>query len=804
MPLPSRLRTRGMTQAPDHCARPNVINPRILRGARSSGRLDLANRDLTAIPESVYHLHDFDHPVNAAARRADGDNAERWWENVDLTHLVLAFNAIEALDHRIANLAALRVVDLSNNQLTALPPEFAQLTHLTHLNLTGNQLTSLPAVLYQLPLHELKLGHNRLTKVPVGDLSAWAATMVTLDLTGNCLTALPEALGQLARLTTVSLARNRVVFLPRAWWQHWLNLERLDVSDNCLRCLFSLPSQYATEPLQPLAITLPRLTELDAHSNGMVSLYGRVVDQSAVSTPPVRMDLTPLTLSLPSLRELNLAYNGLDQLGPLLPGCRQLLTLDLRNNHLSQLPSGIVQLDQLNRLDISNNDFATLPPRLGHLESLKVLHYVGNPLRALLHTPNTSTVLVRLRNRMTEDELRKDAADSPAPCTVVACPIADDRDAPPARPSPLGPSPSPTQAVAAPLPVETPSALAEAMAPLSVTSEWVIPTVVPVPESAAGQLPTWTYDSHSQSARVGKLDLTSQGLSELLPCEVAQVKFGPEDVQLANNALASFPSALVPAFYTTLTYLNLSRNQITQFPWWTAAPPNTVEALPALPCLRLLDLSFNAIVAWPQLTDDCLTAATPDPAHLPFPQLEELNLGDNQLTETTQYPLHWLFPKLTILHLNHNKIAQIPHATAFQGLTRLNLANNDLSQLPPALGLNTSLQVLYLEGNRFRIPKPQLLRQGTQAVLEGYQTCISLVDIFKFEDERYDYSWWGPFPTTINGKVNMCTLAYLDLTSTLHCSLIIDSTALDLNADTMLDTVSDHACIEQETMLHQV
>ncbi|KAJ1981330.1 hypothetical protein H4R35_000766 [Dimargaris xerosporica] len=57
------------------------------------------------------------------------------------------------------------------------------------------------------------------------------------------------------------------------------------------------------------------------------------------------------------------------------------------------------------------------------------------------------------------------------------------------------------------------------------------------------------------------------------------------------------------------------------------------------------------------------------------------------------------------------------------------------------------------------------------------------------------------FPTTVNGKVNRRALADLDLTSTSHCSLVADSTALDL--DTTLDTHVDHACIEQEAVLRQ-
>ncbi|KAJ1973972.1 hypothetical protein H4R35_003840, partial [Dimargaris xerosporica] len=57
------------------------------------------------------------------------------------------------------------------------------------------------------------------------------------------------------------------------------------------------------------------------------------------------------------------------------------------------------------------------------------------------------------------------------------------------------------------------------------------------------------------------------------------------------------------------------------------------------------------------------------------------------------------------------------------------------------------------------------------------------------------------FPTTVNGMVDRRALADLDLTSTSHCSLVADSTALDLC--TTLDTASDHACIEQEAVLRQ-
>ncbi|KAJ1973015.1 hypothetical protein H4R34_005215, partial [Dimargaris verticillata] len=58
-------------------------------------------------------------------------------------------------------------------------------------------------------------------------------------------------------------------------------------------------------------------------------------------------------------------------------------------------------------------------------------------------------------------------------------------------------------------------------------------------------------------------------------------------------------------------------------------------------------------------------------------------------------------------------------------------------------------------------------------------------------------------PTTVNGKVDRRALADLDLDSTTHCSLVTDSTILDLDTDTALDTPSDNALADQEAVLRQ-
>ncbi|KAJ1974403.1 hypothetical protein H4R34_004729, partial [Dimargaris verticillata] len=58
-------------------------------------------------------------------------------------------------------------------------------------------------------------------------------------------------------------------------------------------------------------------------------------------------------------------------------------------------------------------------------------------------------------------------------------------------------------------------------------------------------------------------------------------------------------------------------------------------------------------------------------------------------------------------------------------------------------------------------------------------------------------------PTTVNGKVDRRALADLDLNSTTHCSLVTDSTILDLDTDTALDTASDNAFADHEAVLRQ-
>ena len=75
--------------------------------------------------------------------------------------------------------------------------------------------------------------------------------------------------------------------------------------------------------------------------------------------------------------------------------------------------------------------------------------------------------------------------------------------------------------------------------------------------------------------------------------------------------------------------------------------------------------------------------------------------------------------RLETLLLNGNqiKVIDVQGLRQLKMLAVLDLANNDIQQVPPELGTLTQLRALQLEGNPFRVPRPQILVKGTQSIL---------------------------------------------------------------------------------------
>ena len=69
-------------------------------------------RSLTAVPEGVWRIN-IDAPPDQTVDIGRSDSSEQWWDQVDLTKLILASNQLKELSEDIKYLVALTVLDVS-------------------------------------------------------------------------------------------------------------------------------------------------------------------------------------------------------------------------------------------------------------------------------------------------------------------------------------------------------------------------------------------------------------------------------------------------------------------------------------------------------------------------------------------------------------------------------------------------------------------------------------------------------------------------------------------------------------------
>ncbi|KAF4797647.1 Leucine-rich repeat-containing protein 40 [Turdus rufiventris] len=320
----------------------------LLRLARRSGQLNLAGRGLSHVPEHVWRIN-LDTPEEAQQNLSFGA-ADRWWEQTDLTKLILASNKLQSLSEDVQLLPALTVLDVHDNQLTSLPAALGQLENLQKLDVSHNQLRSLPEELLQLPrLRSLLLQHNQLSQLPEG--LGQLLSLEELDVSNNQLTAIPSSFALLVNVVRLNLAWNQLRELP-ADLSAMRSLRQLDCTKNYL------------ETVPPKLATMTSLEQLYLRKNKLRSL--------------------PEFPSCKLLKELHAGENQIEMLNAEnLKQLSSLCVLELRDNKIKAVPEEITLLQKLERLDLANNDISRLPYTLGNLPQLKFLALEGNPLRTI-------------------------------------------------------------------------------------------------------------------------------------------------------------------------------------------------------------------------------------------------------------------------------------------------------------------------------------------------------------------------------------------------------------------------------------
>ncbi|XP_039983853.1 leucine-rich repeat-containing protein 40 [Xiphias gladius] len=347
----------------------------LLKAARKSGQLNLSGRGLTEVPQNVYRLN-IDTPEEAQQNVCFGAS-DRWWEQTDLTKLLLSSNMLTQLSDDIRLLAGLTTLDLHDNQLSSLPRALGELQELQQLRLSHNQLTSLPV--------EVCILKN----------------LRSLTIQQNLLESLPEELGQLQNLTELDLSNNHLKGLPSSLG-HLTCLQKLNLCHNNLSCLPDSLAKLTSVKL--LDCSKNQLTDIPASLSEMLALEQLYLRHNKLRIFP--------QLPAPALKELYVGNNQIEQLETEQLACLAAISLlELRDNKIKTLPEQITLLSTLTRLDLTNNDITTLPASLSLLPNLKVLLLEGNPLRGIrrdLLTKGTNELLKYLRGRIKEEPERAD------------------------------------------------------------------------------------------------------------------------------------------------------------------------------------------------------------------------------------------------------------------------------------------------------------------------------------------------------------------------------------------------------------
>ena len=150
-----------------------------------------------------------------------------------------------------------------------------------------------------------------------------------------------------------------------------------------------------------------------------------------------------------------------------------------------------------------------------------------------------------------------------------------------------------------------------------------------------------------------------------------------------------------------LAFLNLQNNSLSQLP----------QQLSSVTGLRVLNLGFNGFQEIPS----CI---------FQLQQLEVLLLTNNQVIF---FPfLSFFFPLLHAHFLEQLTDLDVDSLANLVALNTLDVSNNSLSQLPPTLGRMTTLRNLQVQGNRFRVPRRDVIEKGTEAILAYLRDKIPL------------------------------------------------------------------------------
>ncbi|KAI0392171.1 L domain-like protein [Xylariaceae sp. FL0594] len=642
-----------------------VMQSRI-EAARVSGRLNIAAMGLKEIPEQVLKMYDLE-----SVGRADGS----WAESVDLTRLVAADNELETIADAI-----FPDVDPSDFNADEVDERGGIFWGLESADLHNNTLISLPMGLRRLQLlTSLNLTSNKLTNDCL-DIIGQCAALRDLKLGNNLLHGSFPDTFMLENLEILDLHGNNISALPSNMGR-MRRLRILNVDENALE---SLPFQsFSSLPLSELSVRKNKLTgvliEAEVESLPQLQILDCSNNQLTHLVPPD----SERPLDLPSLHQLTVSMNRLTCL-PDMSNWGGILTINADDNCLTEFPTGFTSCETLKHAGFSGNDIRVLPAEIARMDNLTMLRITGNPLRDRKFTSLTTEAL--------KDALL--ARLEPLPINEGS---SIEHFANGINSIGIGGSYASTKSVGPTTNGEDSDCDDFATPPTSAPHSPVRERAHPVPSQ------TWSVKPG------GILDRSSTQSSSLHPVECSKIAaiHSIREVRLQHNTLTQFPNSL-SFFSDTLTSLNLSHNQLTGESWLT-------ERLD-LTALRELNMQSNYCTSLAPLT-----------TYLCAPTLEKLDISINRIVRLPT-GLRDVFPNLTVLMMANNRLEELD-PDAIQGLKIVDASNNEIAHLNPHIGLLGGLERLDVKGNRFRVPRWNVLDRGTEATLRWLRGRVPVAEM---------------------------------------------------------------------------
>lgn len=492
-----------------------------------------------------------------------------------------------------------------------------------------------------------------------------------LDLHGNNIASLPTNFGNLSRLRILNISENAFEMLP-----------------------FEI---LATMPL----------TEITARKN---QLRGTLIQESVESLPTLQnLDVSSNQLSLlcsaghsvsmPALHQICVSMNRLQSL-PDISTWTSLLTLSADENSINAIPEGFTKLQQLRSVDFSSNDIRVIPAEIGRMEDLAMIRLSGNPLRE------------KKFSSISTEEMKE---------------ILFQRLEPP--PEHLEPK-EPPQTIVQPVMDAAPEATRVGPEAFDMDDSRSDLDDFATPPTSAPVSPARSR-SHTLSNQTwpvkpgGVLDRSNTQSSSLHPVICSRVAAAHKvyEIQLHHNLFTALPDSLT-FFAQTLSALSLAHNQLVGESYMGG--PSGNEGLD-LPALKELNLANNHI-----------TGLGPLIAHLRAPNLQKLDVCSNRMAALppgTQ--LRDTFPNLTVLLMSNNHLSELDPEN-IRGLHVVDAGNNDIAHLNPRIGLlggAGGLQRLEVSGNRFRVPRWNVLERGTEATLRWLRGRVPVAEMGAWKGE---------------------------------------------------------------------